>query len=738
MFLRSWFAGLRLRLVLLIAVSVLPAIVLMVWHGLERRERGAADTRQQTLNLARLAAQEQERRLEGARQLLIALSTSSAIRADDMAGCRRDVRALVKEYRGLYSEIGWADRQGRVMCHALEGDNLSIADRQYFQAALATQGFVVGELIRGRISGVPILAFSYPLRDADGTIRGVLFANVDLRVLSQSLEQAARESDGTISILDRTGTLVARSSDAEKYIGVQASSAQLQVMERERELVRTFVGPDGRERQYAIATVLEADGRPALYVNFGRSQEELSEAIAARFRDDLTTILFLALGMMAAALIGAEWLVRKPIHELLQATTALGAGRLATRAAPVGSTKEFADLARAFNTMAEQLEQRDVHLREGQRLEAIGQLAGGIAHDFNNLLTIIIGYASALEEYVKHSSVGARELAELKTAADKAALLTRQLLAFSRRQLLQPKPVGLNHIISQMETMLRRTIGHEIALDVSLGEDLAIVRADPAQLEQVILNLVINARDAMPGGGAITIATRNRVLTTDNPEGLPPGEYVELTVTDNGSGIDPQTRARIFEPFFTTKGLRGTGLGLATVYGIVKQSGGAIRCESTQGKGTRFEIVLPKAIGSVSADEPRSAAVPVGGSERVLVVEDDPAVRSLLVSALSRSGYEVTAAEDGMSALELLRGRNRLDLLITDVRMPRMNGLALYDQVQKLHPGVPAVLISGDSAPEVTNGPAGRRPLFLQKPFTPSQLLSVAREAIAGRPMSRA
>ena len=727
-----WFGGLRWRLVLLIVTAMLPAIALMVWLGLERREQSARETREQTLSLARLAAQEQERRLEGARQLLIALSTSSAIRADDTPGCVRDVRALVKEYQGLYSEIGWADRSGRVMCHALGGDNLSIADRQYFQAALQTQQFVVGELITGKISGVPILAFSHPLRDAEGGIRGVLFANVDLRVLSRSLEEAARESGGTISVLDRTGTIVARSADAERYIGVKTSAPQLALMYRDGELVRDFAGPDGQLRQYGIATVRDANGRPTLFVNYGRPSAPLVSAVSAQFREDLLLIVALAMASVLAAVIGAEWLVRKPVHQLLAATASLGAGHLNTRAAPVGSTTEFAELARAFNRMAERLEHRDLHLREGQRLEAIGQLAGGVAHDFNNLLTIIIGYAASLEEQLRSSPAGAKELAELRAAAEKAASLTRQLLAFSRRQLLQPRPVQLNRIITQMETMLRRTIADEIALTVSLSQDLAIVLADRTQLEQVILNLVINARDAMPEGGVIEIKTRNQVLATDNPEGLRPGEYVELIVSDTGAGMDPQTRARIFEPFFTTKGARGSGLGLATVYGIVKQSGGAIRCESAVGAGTRFVIVLPKAVGAVEPDGERPLFSPSGGTERVLVVEDDPAVRSLVVATLTRKGYDVTAAEDGISALDAVERMRQLDLVITDVRMPRMNGLAFYEQLQSAFPGVPTVLISGDSAPDVPVAPAGTKPLFLQKPFTPAQLLGVARSALGG------
>lgn len=263
--------------------------------------------------------------------------------------------------------------------------------------------------------------------------------------------------------------------------------------------------------------------------------------------------------------------------------------------------------------------------------------------------------------------------------------------------------------------MLRGTIGSEITLSVSLDETLAIVRADRAQLEQVILNLAINARDAMPSGGVIEIATRNCVLTADNPDALPPGEYVQLTVADNGIGIDPETRARIFEPFFTTKGRRGTRLRLATVYGIVTQSGGAIRCESAKGAGTRFEIVLPKTEDVVAPDVVKPAVTLAGGTERILVVEDDPAVRALVVATLARKGYDVAAAEDGLSALDLVRRGAKVDLLISDVRMPRMNGLALYDQIQQMHPGVATLLISGDSAPEVPRGPDGHQPRFLQK-----------------------
>lgn len=729
---RLWFGGLRWRLILWIAIAILPAIALLVERGLERRERAAADLRAQTLSLARLVAQEQARQVEGARQLLTALSTSSAFLSDDTTECVRDARALVRQYN-LYSEIGWADRTGRVRCHALEGDNFTIAERQYFQAALATERFVVGELIIGKISHVPILAFAYPLREPDGRVRGVIFANIDLRIVARRLAEATRDQQDTISMFDRQGVVLARSWEAPRNVQAAITPEQLRVIRREGELVRSYPGLDGVPRQYAIATVRDAESETALFVSYGRAEEPLLASVTSRFQDDLLAVIVLAVGMLGAAWAGTEWLVRKPINSLLTATTSLAAGQLSTRATPVGSTTEFATLAAAFNQMAEKLEQRDLHLREGQRLEAIGQLAGGIAHDFNNLLTVIVGCGASIEEQVQDNPALAREVADLRAAADHAASLTRQLLAFSRRQLLQPRLLQLNDIVTELRAMLRRTIGDEIALDVALDPGLGLVRADPAQVEQVILNLLLNARDAMPEGGEIVITTRNRRIAAGDVQGAAAGDYVELSVSDNGRGMDAATRAHIFEPFFTTKGPRGTGLGLATVYGIVTQSGGVVRCDSTVGQGTRFEVLLPRAAGVL---EPAAPAAPIeaptGGSEHILVVEDEPAVRSLIVATLGRYGYAVSTAEDGLSALDLLPRVGPVHLLVTDVRMPRMSGLTLYERLREQYPDVPALLMSGDSAPDVPGDPRAG-PRFLQKPFTPSELLQATREALAGR-----
>jgi len=584
--------GLRARLLLLVGSAFLPAIALLFWQGFERRQEAVSTLEAQSLTLARLIARAQEGRVEGARQLLIAFAAHPAIHDTNVHGCASEFRALLDQYEGLYSDLGWADRSGKVVCHAIqESSTISIADRDYFRRALLEGRFVVSGLIRGKVRNTPILALAAPFNNRQGEPAGVVFANIQLASISTALgEVAPAQTDPILSVLDRDGAVIARSVDADQYLGNAASRSQLQEMTRRGEMVSMFRGRDGVNRLYATATVRDAFSRPSMYVTVGYPRDALMAGIASRFRSDLITIVTFGVGALLAAWIGAERLVRRPVHALLRVTSVLGSGRLDTRATDIASTDEFARLASGFNHMAEQLEQRDERLRQAQRLEAVGQLAGGVAHDFNNLLTVIIGYSHSLAEHVASEPVAARELGELRSAAQRAAALTQQLLAFSRRQQLAPKLLYLNDVARDMESLLQRTIGGHIALDMTLDEAPLPVMADPIQIEQVVLNLAINARDAMPEGGTIRIATRNTTM-------LLPADILapaaELTLSDNGVGMDTATQARIFEPFFSTKGTAGNGLGLATVYGIVKQSGGSITCESTLGAGTRFIVVLP-------------------------------------------------------------------------------------------------------------------------------------------------
>ncbi len=379
----------------------------------------------------------------------------------------------------------------------------------------------------------------------------------------------------------------------------------------------------------------------------------------------------------------------------------------------------------------------EAQLQQSQRLEGIGRLAGGIAHDFNNLLTVISGYADLALKRIAENDPLRKDLQEIRKASERATTLTRQLLAYSRKQLLKPLLMDLNGTVAEMSSMLDRLIGDNVLLEVRLDPDLGRVKADPGQIEQVIANLAINARDAMTDGGKITILTRNVDLGDDDPRlrlGAPVGPYVLLAVTDTGHGMDEQMVSRIFEPFFTTKEMgKGTGLGLSTVYGIVTQSGGWIDVTSSVGAGTTFSVLLPRVpVGSSVAPRVATEATPVNGNETVLVVEDRPEVRRLVVETLVRHGYEVHEAADGDAALHFLAtSPARIDLLVTDVVMPGMGGRALAQLTSLDHPRSRVLYISGHLESEVVHeGVVDESIAFLAKPFTPDELARKVREVL--------
>jgi PAS domain S-box-containing protein len=390
------------------------------------------------------------------------------------------------------------------------------------------------------------------------------------------------------------------------------------------------------------------------------------------------------------------------------------------------------------------LAESEEQLRQAQRMEAVGRLAGGVAHDFNNLLTVIQGHAQLLLDGLGVADPRREDAEEVWRSAKRAAALTRQLLAFSRKQILKPESVELNVIVARMERMLRRLIGEEIHFELRLSSDLGRVLADPGQLEQVIMNLVVNARDAMPGGGLLSISTANMELDEEYATAFPypvqPGPYVLLTVRDTGIGMSPEVRERIFEPFFTTMELgQGRGLGLSTVFGIVKQSGGYIWVESEEGAGTTVRLCLPRVAGGVQQAEPErdgGCGEGRGDTEAVLVVEDEDAVRSLICKVLRRQGYTVLEAANGGSALlQLETHPGSIHLVITDMVMPGMSGTELADRVAEIRPGLPFLFISGYTEDElVRRGVADGRLVLLEKPFSPAALSRRVREMLARVP----
>jgi PAS domain S-box-containing protein len=382
-------------------------------------------------------------------------------------------------------------------------------------------------------------------------------------------------------------------------------------------------------------------------------------------------------------------------------------------------------------------------LRQAQKMEAVGRLAGGIAHDFNNLLTAIGGYGQlALASLSGEEPRVRRQLEELLRAADRAAALTRQLLAFSRRQVLQPRLLDLNAVVGDVESMLARLIGADVELVTGLDAELGATHADPSQIEQVVVNLAVNARDAMPHGGRLLIETANAELGDDfiaRHVGSRPGSYVSLTVADTGLGMDAGTVSRVFEPFFTTKEHgAGTGLGLSTVYGIVKQSNGYVAVDSEPGRGTVVTVYLPR-VAALAEVEAADAPAPVkadarGGSETVLVVEDEEIVRSLVREMLEGLGYTVLDARDGEDALEVLaRGTPAIDLVLSDLVMPRMSGRELARRVAELRPETAVLLVSGYAGDTTTaEGPLEPGTAFLEKPFTGRELAEKVRGLLDG------
>jgi signal transduction histidine kinase/CheY-like chemotaxis protein len=387
-------------------------------------------------------------------------------------------------------------------------------------------------------------------------------------------------------------------------------------------------------------------------------------------------------------------------------------------------------------TVQEALHEREEQLRQAQKMEAVGRLAGGIAHDFNNLLTAIMGYSQLLLRKLSEDHPLRRYAVEIHQGGERASRLTGQLLAFSRKQVLQPKVLDLNAILTGLTLMLRRLLGEQIHMETRLAADLGMVKADPGQIEQVILNLVVNARDAMAHGGRMTIETAN--VTLDELSAaihgeVKAGDYVLLSVTDTGCGMEPDTLQHIFEPFFTTKGRdKGTGLGLATVYGIVRQSGGGVEVMSKPGSGSTFVIYLPRAVETVPRPVVTAVTGPLAGSETVLLVEDEDAVRSLAAQVLDQHGFKVLEARNGEEALAAAeRWPGKVHLLVTDVVMPGMSGPEVAERLGKRQAELRVLYISGYTDNAINDGTvleAGTG--YLQKPFSTDALLHKVRSIL--------
>jgi len=507
-----------------------------------------------------------------------------------------------------------------------------------------------------------------------------------------------------------------------------------------------------RQRREAVEALRASEARYRLLV------ENMADVVSVM--DDQGRYLFISpsaervLGRPAEEALGRSVLdfvhpddvplVQHAIHEVLSRgeTPFLGGVRLrhqdgswrileasGTRLVAGDGTVSIISVARDITDRV----QLEGQLHQAQKMEAVGRLAGGVAHDFNNLLTVILGYSNLLMDQLADNRLLYQEVDEIKRAADRAATLTQKLLAFSRRQVLSLQPVDLDTVVEGMADMLRRLIGEDVELVMKLAPDLGLTRVDPGQVEQIVMNLAVNARDAMPRGGRLVVQTADVELDEayGRRHAVQPGPYVMLSVTDTGQGMDAATQARLFEPFFTTKEPgKGTGLGLSTVYGIVRQAGGNIFVYSEPGHGSCFKVYLPR-VQEQGEPRPRPRS-DTQGSETVLLVEDEPLVRNLVSEVMRKSGYEVLEFGNGREALARARHHpGAIHLLVTDVVMPGMSGIELSRHLATTHPGMRILFLSGYTDDLVVRQGAlqpGRA--FLQKPFTPDVLLRAVRDLL--------
>ena len=537
----------------------------------------------------------------------------------------------------------------------------------------------------------------------------IVKGEVNPSLLSRSLSHAVARKHAELAL---------RRSDARFRAAVEGSLDAVALLAAVRD-------PRGRISDFAIA---EMNGNAERLL--GRPRKDIIAGLLSDLWPDRPLAPFFA----RAATVMEE---RKPLEEEVQVSPPGSAERwIHYQMVPLEDGVSLV----VRDTTARREEEQDLHRREeqvrqSQKMEAIGRLAGGVAHDFNNLLTVIHGHGELLLRKLDAEHPWRRNLQEIGLASERASALTHQLLAFSRKQVLQPRTLDLGEVVERMSTLLQRLIGEDVELKLRIRGPLGSVRADPAQMEQVIVNLAVNARDAMPGGGVLDVelasAQLDETYTRGRP-GMTPGSYVALSVGDNGQGMDEETQARIFEPFFTTKEPgKGTGLGLATVYGIVKQSGGFIWVYSEPGRGTTFKIYLPRVDQPAEPLYPRPGAAAVQGTETVLLVEDEEALRSLLRELLESFGYAVLEAGHGVEALSVVSAHpGTIHLVLSDMVMPQMTGRELADRLAVVRPGIKVLFMSGYPAGAAPSHEVPPEASYIEKPFTADALAGAVRAVL--------
>ena len=760
------------RLLVVVTIAVVPALGFQAYIESQAhrvRERLIED---EAMRLVRLVNAEQQRIVDGAGQVLNVLAAAPGVQDRTPDSCHRLLAGLV-EHSPRYLGGAVFGLDGHLVCtsNTFFNPSLDVSDRDYFQQAVQTGDVAIGGYTTGRSSKQPALLIARPFRAADGSVAGVVAVSLSLEWLNMDLAQLPLPPWVNASILDRNGIFLARRPNAHTYVG-QPLRPELRFM------------LEGKEPRVVPTTSLEGSRVLVGYVPPGADPIRLFTAVgvdrdvafASVARADRRGLLLIAgsalLALLVTILAGSR-LIRRPFAAMVAVADRWRSGDLAARSGMAGNRSEFGRLAASLDAMAAAHEAREQALRrltseldarvrqevgareaaqaraaQAERMQALGLLAGGIAHDFNNVLQMIMGAVSLIERRAGDAA-GVRRFARMAIeAAERGSAITRRLLAFGRRGDLRAEPLDPVALLNGLLEVFAHTLGAVITVGTELEGGLPALLADRAQLETVLVNLASNARDAMPDGGRLTLSAAAELVPEEgpaHPAGLAPGRYVRLTVADNGIGMDAATVSRATEPFFTTKGHgHGTGLGLAMAKGFAEQSGGALSIDSRLGSGTTVTLWMPTAVSGEPVDgaapNVSGAAVEPGSMRpaviaRVLVVDDEVLVRDTLVEQLQDAGFGALAAASGTEALALLASGEAVDVLITDLSMPEMDGIALIRAAQARCPGLPVVLLTGyagDTTALAVDGAFSGSFSLLRKPVGADQLVARVRALLAG------
>jgi signal transduction histidine kinase len=738
--------SLRTRLlILVIAAMLVPAILV----GLRFVQNRTSEIDAALANLSATAndiSSDLDEKIQGTAQLHYGLARARDLDTSDKAACSAFLSAVREEYR-QFTGILTINPDGSLFCDSLRTNRtLDLRDRQYFKQALLANGVVTLEPVFGRLTGTSVLQIAYPVRSESGELKFILLASFNLQKFAEYHDKRL-SNETEILLVDKKGTLLVAPHGKNWSEPAGASIANSELFRfaasPNREPFRELTGQDGRTHVWA-ATRSPSVRDAGLYIMVGRSKDGLLAAANRRLHEDLAMLAVASLLLLAGVWLLATMSVGRQVRRLATMATKLGLGDLSARIAPPHPGGELGGLMRLLNGTAASLERQraaidelNQKLSQSQKMEAMGQLTGGVAHDFNNLLTVILGNAEHLAERLAANKELHKVADDIATAAERGSDLTRSLLAFARKQPLMPRDIDIGQKILGMEQLLRRTLGEHVECEFRIDPGLWQASVDPGQLASALLNLVLNARDAMPSGGTLTVEVQN-ISLGEADVGVDgqarPGDYIMVVVTDTGTGMTAEVANRAFEPFFTTKEVgKGTGLGLSMVYGFAQQSGGSMQIRSEPARGTVVKLFFPR-VGApqVSAAPAAGQRTTAAGSETILVVEDDDMVRAYVEGELKALGYRVIVTRNGPAALEVLHGPEKIQLLFTDVVMPGgLFGPELAREATRLRPDLKILMTSGytEHPIEALDG-LGQQVRILNKPYRRHDLAMMLRSVL--------